>query len=89
MSWYYWKFPGNSVAEEMFLIIGRNNIIFYYHYKVYPNIGKGNCSIHHIPCSCPACVAQLDKYWLPNCASSYQPSYVCVENGYYNKILEH
>ena len=68
---------------------GRNNILLYYHYKVDPKIGKGICKILRIPCACPACVAQHDKYWLPTIAPSYQPSYARVELFYYNKIIEH
>ena len=36
-------------------------------------------SINQIPCACKACVAQLDKYWLPNCDPSSQPRYERVK----------
>ena len=51
-------------------------------------IGTSVCDIFRIPCACPYCVAQLDKYWLPNCALSYQPRYDHVENFECNKLLE-
>ena len=89
MSWYYQKFPSHSVAAETFEIRGRNTITLYYNYMVDPNIGKGVCVIFRILCACKACVAQLDKYWLPNCAPSSQPMYARVENFYYNKVLEY
>ena len=50
---------------------------------------KGICAINRIPCAYPACVAQLDKYWLPTIYPSSQLRYAGVENCYYNKILEH
>ena len=67
---------------------GRNNIILPYHYMVDPELGKGVCAICQIPCACPACVHQLDKYWLPTIHISSQPRYEHVEKFYYNKILE-
>ena len=68
---------------------GRNNIISHYHYRVDPKLGKGVCEILHIPCACPSCVAQLDKYWLTNIAPTYQPRYTHVENCYHLKTLEY
>ena len=61
----------------------------HYHYRVDPNIGKDLCAICWIPCACPACVGQLDKHWLPNCAPLSQPSYSRDENYYCRKILGH
>ena len=68
---------------------GTNIIISHYHYRVDPKLSKGVCAIIRIPCECKACVSQLDKYWLPNCAQSSQPMYAHVENCYYNKMVEH
>ena len=83
------KFPRKPVAAETFETRGRNNILLRYHYRFDPELGKGVCEIHWIPCAHPACVAQLDKYWLPTISPSYQPKYAHVKNIYYNKILEH
>ena len=68
---------------------GRNTISLHYNYRADPELGKCVCAIFRIPCACPACVAQLDKYWLPNCDPSSQPRYAHAENCYYKKILEH
>ena len=61
---------------------GRNTILVHYHYKVDPELVKGVCAIFRIPCEYQAWVYQLDKYWLPNIAPSYQPRYANVENCY-------
>ena len=87
MTWYFRKFPRHPVAETIFKMRGRNTIILNYHYRVDPKIGKYFCKIRLIPCACPSCVAQLDKYWLPNCDTSSQPMCYRVENCYYNKIF--
>ena len=68
---------------------GRNNHILHYHYRVYPKLVKYVCYIFHITCACSSCVAQLDKYWLENCAPSSQSRYARVDNFYYNKIIEY
>ena len=65
-----------------------NNIPSRNHYRMDPKTGKVVCAIHKINCACPSFVAQLDKYLLPNCVPSSQPIYACVENCYYNKVLE-
>ena len=61
----------------------------YYHYRVDPELGKAVCAICQVSCAFTACVAQLDKYWLPTIAASSQPRYARVEKCYYNKIIEH
>ena len=66
MSWDYQKFPRHPFTAEKFEIIGINTIILYYSYRVDPKLGNGDVSILRIPCACPDCVAQLDKYLLPN-----------------------
>ena len=63
MTWYYQNFPRHPVAAEKLKIIGINTIPFHYNYRVDPEIGKGVCEIHRIPCALPACVYQLDIYW--------------------------
>ena len=68
MSWYYRKFPCHPIAAEKFEMRRRNEIILHNHYRVYPKLGKFVYSILRITCVCPACVAQIDKYLLPNCA---------------------
>ena len=68
---------------------GINTIISHYRYRVDPKMGKCVCAILGIKCTCTAYVAQLDKYWLPNIAPSYQPMYSPVENCYYKKMIEH
>ena len=85
----YWKFPRHSVAAEKFEMRGINTILLHYHYRVYPELGKGVCDFHNIQCAFPACASQLDKYWLPNIPLSSQPRHSHVENCHYNKILEH
>ena len=87
MSWDYWKFPCHPVASKRFEMRESHTILFRYHYKVDTNLDRGFCVISRFPCAFPSCFTQLDKDWLPNCALSYQPSYVCDENCYY-KILE-
>ena len=61
VSWNYRNFPCHPVACEWCHIIGRNNIILHYHYRVYPNLGKCVCAISRIACACRVFVAQLDK----------------------------
>ena len=75
----YQKFPRHPVAAENFETRGSNSILSYYHYRVDPELGKGVCSIHQIPCACPVYSAQLDKYLLPTIATSSQPRYARVE----------
>ena len=82
ISWDFHNFCHHPVAAENFVIRGRNTIISIYHYRVYPKLGKGVCDIGRIPCGCTACVDQLDKYWLTNCAPSTQPGFDHVENYY-------
>ena len=65
MSSGYWKFPRHPVSTEQLKMGGINDIIFHYHYRVGPKIGKGVCDLCRIPCECTAFVAQLGKYWLP------------------------
>ena len=89
MTWYYKKFPRHPVTAENFKMRVRNTILLHYHYRVDPEVGKSVCAIHRVPFACTACVAQLDKYLLPNIAKSPQPRYARVETFYYNKILEH
>ena len=67
---------------------GINTIILHYYYSIDPKLGKGVCNIFRIPCACTACIAKLDRYWLPNIDPSSQPRYARVENCYY-KIIEH
>ena len=62
---------------------GINTLIFHYHYSFDPEPAKFVCAIHSIPCSCPAYVAQLGKYRLPNFLPYYQPMYAHVEKCYY------
>ena len=87
MSWEYWKFPRHLVVEEKFEIRGSNIIISHYHYREDPNVGKCVCAIFRIPCTCQACVDQLDNCWLPNCSLSSQPRYAHIENCYYKKLI--
>ena len=68
MSWDYWKLPRHPVDAEKFEMRVRNAIFSHYHYRVDPKVVKGVCASLFIPCVFPACVAQLHKYWLPNCA---------------------
>ena len=89
MSWYYWKLPRHPVSKEKFETRGRNTIILRYHYRVDPNLGKVVCVIFRIPCACPACVDQLDKYCLTNFSPSSKTGYVCVEFFHYFKALKH
>ena len=70
MTWDYWKFPRHPFAVEKFEMRGRKTIILSYHYRVDPELSKGVCAIRRIPSACTACVAQLDKYWLPTIAPS-------------------
>ena len=57
-----------------------NNIInFHYHYRVDPYIGKVVSTIIRIPYACLSCVAQHNKEWLPNCATSNKPRCAFVE----------
>ena len=79
MSWDYWMFTRYPVVSEKFEKRGRNTIPLHDHYRIDPKLGKGVCSIHRIPYSCPACVDQLDKYWLSNCATPSQVRYAHVE----------
>ena len=88
MTWDYRKFPRHPVSAEKCEIIVINTIIFHDHYRVEPELGKVACVIRRIPCACPACVAQLDKYWSPTITPSSQSRYAHVENCYYNIILE-
>ena len=83
MYWDYWNSPRHPVDAERFEMGGRNNIIPHYNYRVDPKLGKGVCAIRWIPCACPLCVAQLDKYWLPNCDPPSQIKYTSVGNFYY------
>ena len=46
--WYYRKFPKHQVAAEKFEIIGRNNILSRYNYRVYTILGEGICDIFWI-----------------------------------------
>ena len=68
ISWGNWNFTRHPFSAEKFEIRGRNAIILNYHYRVYPKLDKGVCTICSIPCAYICCVAQLDKYCLPNCA---------------------
>ena len=70
-------------------MIGRNNILLYYHYRVDPEHGKVVCEIFRFQCAYPNYVAELDKYWLSTIPPSSQSMYVHVEKCYYKKILEH
>ena len=54
-------------------------ILLHYHYTINPKHGKGVCAICQITFACPDCVAQLDKYCLPNISPSSQPWYTRVE----------
>ena len=63
MTWDYWKFPRHPVAAEKFETRGTNTILFHYHYRFDPKLGKGVCVIFQIPCACTAYVAQIHKYW--------------------------
>ena len=81
-----WISPSPSCCSK-FEMRRRNIILLYYYYSVYTNICKCICAICWIQCEHKPCVDQLDKYWLPNCAPSYQPSYTCVEKCYYKKYL--
>ena len=54
MTWYYRKFPRHSFSAEKFETRGRNTIILYYNYRIYPELGKVVCEIHRIACTCPA-----------------------------------
>ena len=85
MTWKYQKFPRHPVSAETFEMRGRNTIIWHYHYSIDTKVGKIVCSIHQIPYACPASVAQLNKYWLPTIAPSYQPRYYRVGNCSYKK----
>ena len=87
MCWYYRNFPRHSVPAENSEIRGRNNILSNYHYRVDLKLGKGVCSICHMPCAWPEFISQIDKYWFPKCAKLSQPRYFHVENGYYKKTL--
>ena len=78
MYWYYWKFTCHPVDVEKFEMRGRNNIISLIITGYIQILLKGVCSIFHIPCAFIACVAQLDKYWLPNCDRYSQPIYSIV-----------
>ena len=89
MSWDYWKFTRHPLAAVKYEIRGINTILSPYHSKVDPKRSKHVFAIFYIPCEYPACVDQLDKYWLPNCAPSFQPRYTRAESFYYNKIIEH
>ena len=61
MSWEYIYFPCHPDAAEWYKMRVRDTIIFYHHYRVDPNIGKGVCTILWIICVCPGFVSQLDK----------------------------
>ena len=89
MTWDYWSFPCHKFAPERFKTRGRNTILYHYHYRVDPDIGRGVFAICLTSCAFLACVSQLDEYWLPNCAPSYQPRYVRIQNWYSKTILEH
>ena len=78
MSYDYQKFPRHQVAAEQYKTRGRNAMLSHYYYRVNPKLGKGVCAIFLIPREYPSCVAQLDKYWLPNCAPSTKPMYARV-----------
>ena len=78
MSWDNQKYTRHPVAAKKFKMRGSNTFILNYHYRVDPKHGKYVCAICRVPCTCPACVDQLDKYFLPNCAPSYQPSHLCL-----------
>ena len=67
----------------------RNTTPSRFPYRVDIELGKYVCVILLVSCACPACVGQLDKYWLPTIYTSSQPRYDRVENGYYENILEH
>ena len=86
-TWDYRKFPRHPVAAEKFETRGINNIVLHYHYRVDTELGKFVCAIRRIPCACPACDYQLDKYWLPTIPPLSQPRYAHVENCYYKKYL--
>ena len=77
------------VSKDLIFDERGQNSVFSNSYRVDTKLGKFVCSIHRIPCACPSCVAQLDKYWLPNCDTSSQPMCYRVENCYYNKIFKH
>ena len=64
-----------------------NTIIAHYHYRVDNFFGKVIFTVLWTPHDFPDCVAQLDKYWLPNCDPSTLPIYDRVEKCYYNKIF--
>ena len=87
MSWYYRKFPSHPVATETFKARERNNILLKYHYRVDPKLGEDVYVIYRIPCACPVCVAQLDKYLLSNISPSSQPRYAHDEKFYYKKYF--
>ena len=89
MTWDYRKFPSHPVAAEKLEMRVRNTIIYYYLYRFDTELGKCVCAIHRIKRSCPSCVAQLDKYWLPTISPSSQPRHAHFENCYYSKIIEH
>ena len=80
MSWDYRDFPRHPVSAEKFERRGRNNIISLFYYRVDPKLGKGVYVILWVLCAFSACVDQLDKFCLPNIASSSQPRYVRIEN---------
>ena len=87
MTWDYRKFSRHPVAAEKFKKRRRNTIISHHHYRIDPELGKCSCAILRIPCACPVCVHQPDKYWLTIITPSYQPRYARVEKFYYKKYL--
>ena len=87
--WEYRKFPRHQVAVKKFKMRGRNTILSHYNYTVDTKLSKCVSAICGIPCACPSCFSQLDKYWLPNIVQSYQPRYYRVGSCYYNKIFDH
>ena len=87
MTWDYWKFPRHPVAAEKFEMRGRNTIILYYHNSFDTELGDRVCANFRSRCACPACVAELDKFWFVTIPPSNQPRYAHVENCYINKTL--
>ena len=63
MNWDYRKFPRHPVATQKFETIVIDTILSYYHYRFDPELGKGFCAIHWIPCACTAYANKVDKYW--------------------------
>ena len=81
------QFPALLFCGPHYKPRGARGLSKHYHLRFDPKLGKGVCSIHHIPCACVACISMLDKPWISGIIPDEQERYKPVTKCTYWPVL--